>query len=175
MYFRYFVIFSPWKRVGPFKLTNLGPHNPRMLCAKFGWNLPNGSGEEDENVKSLRQRQRERHQRTMASMIRQAILPMDILSWKCKLISYRLDIILILVNRRISLYFIITILIFPCFSSNKKNRKRNILCVIYLKEFISSFLQGNLRVAANTKWFHPRNARWRLFWWLQRSLHWLNR
>lgn len=22
-----------------------------MLCAKFGWNLPSGSGEEDENVK----------------------------------------------------------------------------------------------------------------------------
>ena len=27
-----------------------------MLCAKFGWNWPSGSGEE-ENVKSLRQRQ----------------------------------------------------------------------------------------------------------------------
>ena len=24
-----------------------------MLCAKFGWNCPCGSGEEDENVKSL--------------------------------------------------------------------------------------------------------------------------
>ena len=24
-----------------------------MLCAKFGWNWPSGSGEEDENVKSL--------------------------------------------------------------------------------------------------------------------------
>ena len=24
-----------------------------MFCAKFGWNWPNGSGEEDENVKSL--------------------------------------------------------------------------------------------------------------------------
>ena len=22
-----------------------------MLCAKFGWNLPSGTGEEDENVK----------------------------------------------------------------------------------------------------------------------------
>ena len=29
-----------------------------MLCAKFCWNLPSGSGEEDENVKSLQQRQR---------------------------------------------------------------------------------------------------------------------
>ena len=24
-----------------------------ILCAKFGWNWPSGSGEEDENVKSL--------------------------------------------------------------------------------------------------------------------------
>ena len=31
------------------------PHHPRLLCAKFGgWNWPRGSGEEDENVKSLR-------------------------------------------------------------------------------------------------------------------------
>ena len=28
-----------------------------MLCAKFGWNWPEGSGDEDENVKSLRRRQ----------------------------------------------------------------------------------------------------------------------
>ena len=27
-----------------------------MLWTKFGWNWPSGSGEEDENVKSLRQR-----------------------------------------------------------------------------------------------------------------------
>ena len=33
--------------------TNLNPLHPRMLCAKFGWNCPSGSGEEDENVKSL--------------------------------------------------------------------------------------------------------------------------
>ena len=31
-----------------------------MLWAKFGWNWPSGSGEEDENVKSLRQQQRRR-------------------------------------------------------------------------------------------------------------------
>ena len=49
MYFHYFVIIFPWKRVGPFIWTNLNP----MLCAKFGWNWPSGSGEEDENVKSL--------------------------------------------------------------------------------------------------------------------------
>ena len=33
--------------------TNLNLHHPRLLCAKFGWNWPSGSGEEDENVKSL--------------------------------------------------------------------------------------------------------------------------
>ena len=53
MYFRYFVIISPWKRAGPFIWTNLNPLYLRMLCAKFGWNWPSGSGEEDENVKSL--------------------------------------------------------------------------------------------------------------------------
>ena len=47
MYFRYFVIISPWKRVGPFIWTNLNPLYPRMFCAKFGWNWPSGSGEED--------------------------------------------------------------------------------------------------------------------------------
>ena len=39
-----------------------------MLCAKFGWNLPNGFWEEDENVKSLQRRQhqqqRQRRQTT---------------------------------------------------------------------------------------------------------------
>ena len=33
--------------------TNLNPLNPSMLCAKFCRNWPSGSGEEDENVKSL--------------------------------------------------------------------------------------------------------------------------
>ena len=56
IYFRYFVIISHWKRSGPFIWTNLNPLYLRMLCAKFGWNWPSGSGEEDENVKSLRQR-----------------------------------------------------------------------------------------------------------------------
>ena len=51
--FRYFVIISPWKRAGPVIWTNLNPLHPRMLWAKFGWNWPSGSGEEDENVKSL--------------------------------------------------------------------------------------------------------------------------
>ena len=31
-----------------------------MICAKFGWNWPSGSGEKDENVKSLRQQQQQR-------------------------------------------------------------------------------------------------------------------
>ena len=47
------VIISPWKRAGPFIWTNLNPLHLRMLCAKFGWNWFSGSGEEDENVKSL--------------------------------------------------------------------------------------------------------------------------
>ena len=34
---------SPW----PFISTNLKPHHPRMHCAKFGWNWPSGSWEED--------------------------------------------------------------------------------------------------------------------------------
>ena len=59
-YFRYFVIISPWKRAGPFIWTNLNPLYPRMLCAKFGWIWPSGSWEEDKNVPSFRQRQRQR-------------------------------------------------------------------------------------------------------------------
>ena len=47
IYFRYFVIISPWKRVGPFIWTNLNLLHPRILCTKFGWNWPSGSGEED--------------------------------------------------------------------------------------------------------------------------------
>ena len=47
MYFRYFVIISLWKKAGPFFWTNMNPLHPRMLCAKFGWNWPSGSGEED--------------------------------------------------------------------------------------------------------------------------------
>ena len=63
MYFPYFVIISPWKRVGTFIWTNLNSHHPRILCVKYGWNRPSGSGEGDENVKSLRPRQRQRRQR----------------------------------------------------------------------------------------------------------------
>ena len=35
------------KKGGPFIWTNLNPLHPRMLCAKFGWNWPSGSGEKD--------------------------------------------------------------------------------------------------------------------------------
>ena len=47
MYFRYFVIISPWKRAWPFFWKNLNNLQKRMVCAKFGWNWPSGSGEED--------------------------------------------------------------------------------------------------------------------------------
>ena len=53
MYFRYFITISPWRRVWPFIWTNMNPLHPGILCAMFGWNWPSGSGEEDENVKSL--------------------------------------------------------------------------------------------------------------------------
>ena len=45
--FRYLVIISPWKRAGPFIWINLNHHHSGMLCAKFGWNWPCGSWEED--------------------------------------------------------------------------------------------------------------------------------
>ena len=44
MYFRYFVINNPWKRVGSFIWTILNSLHPRMFCAKFGCNWPSGSG-----------------------------------------------------------------------------------------------------------------------------------
>ena len=53
MYFRYFVIISPWKRTGPFICANLNPLFPGMLCAKFGWNWLSGSGEEDFLISSM--------------------------------------------------------------------------------------------------------------------------
>ena len=58
MYYCYFLIISPKKRVDPSFEKNVNPLHPRMLCVKFGWDWPSGSGEEDENVKSLWQRQR---------------------------------------------------------------------------------------------------------------------
>ena len=53
MYFRYFVIISPWKRVRPFIWTNLNPFYQKMLCAKFGRKWLNGSREEDFLILSM--------------------------------------------------------------------------------------------------------------------------
>ena len=58
--------YLPLEKAEPFICTNLNPLHPRMHFAKFGWNWacgswPSGFGEEDENVKSLRQQGR--HQR----------------------------------------------------------------------------------------------------------------
>lgn len=53
----YFLIISLFKLCMALHLKNLNPHDPGMPCAKFGWNWPIGSGEEDENLKSFRQRQ----------------------------------------------------------------------------------------------------------------------
>ena len=52
MYFRYFVIISPRRSAWPFVWRNLNSFYQRMLCAKFSWNWPSGSGE-DEIVESL--------------------------------------------------------------------------------------------------------------------------
>ena len=62
MYFRYFVIISLWKRAGPsFEQTWMNSHHPWMVCVKFGWIWFMGFVE-DENVKSWRQRKRQRRQ-----------------------------------------------------------------------------------------------------------------
>ena len=71
MYFRYFVFTFLCKKACIFAISYLpsfvkrqglsfekiGIPLPKMLCAKFGWNCLRGSGEEDENVESLRQHQ----------------------------------------------------------------------------------------------------------------------
>ena len=44
--FSLFIIISRWKRAGSFIWTNLNSLHPRILCAKFGWNLPSSSGED---------------------------------------------------------------------------------------------------------------------------------
>ena len=46
MYFCYFEIISPRKKVGPFIWTNLTPLHPRMPSPKFGWNWLSGYGED---------------------------------------------------------------------------------------------------------------------------------
>ena len=60
MYFRNFVLFSPLEEGGAFHLNKLESPLPKdALCQLW----PSGSGEEDENVKSLRQRRRRQRQR----------------------------------------------------------------------------------------------------------------
>ena len=54
IHFLYFGIISPWIRVGPFIWTNLNFLYQRMICAKLGQNMPICSGEENENVNSLK-------------------------------------------------------------------------------------------------------------------------
>ena len=53
MYFRNFVIISPWKRAGTFIWTILKPLHRRMHCFDFGWNWPCGSGGEDFWISSM--------------------------------------------------------------------------------------------------------------------------
>ena len=48
--------YLPLEKGRALHLNKLDSLQPRILCAKFGWNWPSGSREE-ENVKSLRQRQ----------------------------------------------------------------------------------------------------------------------
>ena len=52
MYFCYFAIISPWKKVWPQMWTDLNHFHQMIRCAMFSLNWPSSSGEEDENVKS---------------------------------------------------------------------------------------------------------------------------
>ena len=90
IYFHYFVIISPWERAGPFIWINLNALYPRMLCAKFGWNWPSGSGEEDENVKSLRKRRRTTTTDNGQILIRKAHLSLW-LRWAKKGLMWHLE------------------------------------------------------------------------------------
>ena len=46
-HFYIFVIIFPLKRIWSFILTNLNPLHLRIICSKFDWIWPAGSGEED--------------------------------------------------------------------------------------------------------------------------------
>ena len=72
--FSLFRNYLPLEKDGAFIWRNLNPLHPRMLCAKFGWIWPIGSGEEDENVKSLQtDRQTDRQTNGQTDDGRQAI------------------------------------------------------------------------------------------------------
>ena len=49
----YFAIISTWKRADPSIWINFNPLQPMMHCAKFGWNWPSASGEEDFYISSM--------------------------------------------------------------------------------------------------------------------------
>ena len=53
-----FLNYLPLERAWLFIWSNLNSIHQRILCAKFGWNWSSGYGEEDQNVKSLRQQRR---------------------------------------------------------------------------------------------------------------------
>jgi hypothetical protein len=46
-HFYIFVIISPLKRTWPLIWINLNSLHPRIICSKFDWFWPAGSGEED--------------------------------------------------------------------------------------------------------------------------------
>jgi hypothetical protein len=46
-HFDIFVIISPFNRTWPFRWTNLNSLIPRIICTKFDWIWPSGSGKED--------------------------------------------------------------------------------------------------------------------------------
>lgn len=53
IYFWYFLTILPWKTAWPFRSSNWNSLYLRMLCAKFAWNWPNGSGEEYFSITSM--------------------------------------------------------------------------------------------------------------------------
>ena len=60
-YILLFHIYLPFEKGGALQLNKLESPLPKDALSKLGWNWPSGSGEEDENVKSLQQRrQRQR-------------------------------------------------------------------------------------------------------------------
>ena len=53
MCYHYFEIIAPSKRAEVFIWINLNSIHPRMHCAKFGWNWPSSSGEENFWISSM--------------------------------------------------------------------------------------------------------------------------
>ena len=53
VFFGFSITISFWERAWTFIWTNLDSLYPRMLCVKFGWNWPGGSGEDVKSVKRL--------------------------------------------------------------------------------------------------------------------------